>query len=618
MNDTVPAMRLAVLLALGAAACGDDLSIVVDVTNPTPVNHTVISVYESDAVTCDSIEFGDLDATALQSALVAEEIYDSAGKVLSGSLDGISRTKNKAIVARGYDASDALITAGCTAKGVVHGTDHVKIDTVDAATVSAVADTSNDFLINVFATKSDGTFLDKRKVSWHVYAPIGTAPYAPASVTIDGASEWEPNNAACTNNNGSAKLHPIPPSLIGGYATRVRASWAANEIPLQSAISKADADQMPIKPPAGAVHACAVRTSGGTRRLVCLDSQLITGNPIARELSVTVANGRTTIAITGTTTPFASAPIGVIALPGAVSGDKNVYAVTSMGDLLPVFGAPAVAATTCSGCTGPVTDYLFVPSCDPPDTAPKVLLKSGAKLFGMPATGGAAIEITGASDALFTDFSFNGAGCVTDAIAKASRQLVMIDATIGGVSLSRGFYACTGGGADCHRIALPLAGAGVAFALTDNGEHRLVGASIDATGVVMSSYVILPDPSTGAASKLDRLLEKDRVPAAAVPHKVLAGKLDDDDGYDLVWDVAAMRGSTLEIAYSRLAGNQRLESISGLQAVGADDLLLDDLSGDGHPDIVIVAAPSGGNVVLNVIPTHVPPAAPSITIDDCK
>jgi hypothetical protein len=121
------------------------------------------------------------------------------------------------------------------------------------------------------------------------------------------------------------------------------------------------------------------------------------------------------------------------------------------------------------------------------------------------------------------------------------------------------------------------------------------------------------------ASKLDRLLEKDRVPAASVPHKVLAGKLDDDDGYDLVWDVAAMRGSTLEIAYSRMAGDQRLESISGLQAVGADDLLLDDLSGDGHPEIVIVATPTaGGNVVLNVIPTHLPPAAPSITIDDCK
>jgi hypothetical protein len=615
-------MRLAVVLVISAvsSACGDDLSVVVDVTHPGPVAKTVISVYESESVDCPKIEFGDLDDDALASALVAEEIHGPDGAVVSGDLDGISRTEEKAIVARGYDDTGFLLTAGCTMKGVVKGKDRVVVDTVSSMIVSVLTETTDPaYQIAVLATKPDGTFLNKREVSWHVYAPIGTEPIAPSLATVVGDSEWQPPRGSCTNGNGVARIHPVPPSLLGGFATRIRASWAANTLPLETALSRADVSLgYPLRPPASAKHACAVKVSGTQRRLVCLDTD-IGGNPIARELSISVGAGRASLTSTGTVS-LTTQPVGVFAKPGVTNGDSDVFAIDVNGTQRAVFSSASVSPTLCGGCT--ITDYLYMPSCNAPDNVAKIVLQTDATTLGViQATGGTMLPLGTFADMSISDLELKSSGCVNQISAmstKLDRQVVVFDVTTSdGTKLTRGFYNCDPSG--CNKLLLPVPEGGVAFATSITGERRLVGPSLDATGLVMSSWVIRP--TFDMITRIDLLLERDRLPAAQLPHELVIGQLDDDAGYDLIWDIPAMRGTTLELAYSRMAGDQRLEVVAPITNLQTDDLILEDLSGDGHPELVLVSAFGSG--MLNTtpviaIPTHVPPAATTTVAEDCK
>lgn len=614
-------MRLAVVLVISAvsAACGDDLSVVVDVTHPGPVAKTVISVYESESVDCTKIEFGDLDEDALASALVAEEIHGPDGALVSGDLNGISRTEPKAIVARGYDATGFLLTAGCTMKGVVKGKDRVAVDTVSSMIVSVLAETPDPYQIAVLATKPDGTFLNKREVSWHVYAPIGTQPLVPSLAVVAGDSEWQPPRGSCTNANGVARIHPVPPSLIGGFATRIRASWAANTLPLETALSKADVTLgYPLRPPATAKHACAVKVSGNQRRLVCLDTD-IGGNPIARELSISVGAGRANLMSTGMVS-LPSNPVGVFAKAAAINGDFDVFVMDVNGTQRAVFGSASVLPTSCGGCT--ITDFLYMPSCNPPDNVAKIVLQTNATTLGVIlASGGTMVPLGSFADMMLSNLKLKSAGCVNQISpmsTKLDRQVVVFDLTAtDGTKLTRGFYNCDPSG--CNKVLLPVPDGGVAFATSTTGERRLVGPSLDATGLVISSWVIRPTFDT--TTRIDLLLERDRLPAAQSPRDLVVGNLDDDDGYDLIWDIPSNRGTTLELAYSRMAGDQRLEVVAPITNLATDDLLLEDLSGDGHPELVLVSAFGSG--MLNTtpviaIPTHVPPAATTTVAEDCK
>lgn len=613
-------MRLAVLLVIGAAACGDDLSIVVDVTHPGPVAKTVISVYESDSVDCTKIEFGDLDAGALAAALVAEEVHGPAGELVSGDLDGVSRTADKAIVARGYDELGGLLSAGCVTKGIVQGKDKVEIATVPAMVVSVVSRLPADpYTITVLGAKPDGGFLSKREVSWQVYAPTGTTPIAPELATAVGESEWQPPRGSCTNANGLARIHPVPPSLIGGFATRIRASWAANPLPLETALSKADVSApILLRPPATAKHLCAIKVSGGTRRLVCLDTQPVSGNPVVREYTVTVGGGRATTTASGVQM-LANPPVGVFAKPGAVTGDFDVFVIDTTGQQTPAFSTATALPTACGGCT--VSDFVFAPSCGALDPARIVLQTGPASIGVMPAQGGSVVPLTMFADASATSLALKTSGCVnlqSPQSTKIDRQVTIADVTAGdGSVLTRGFYDCDTTG--CNKLFFPVAESGVGFATSPTGERRLIGASIDATGLVMSAWVIRATLDT--AARVDILLERDRVPAAQLPNNIVAGKLDDDTGYDLIWDIQSSRGTTLELAYSRMAGDQRLEVVAPLTMYRSSQLLLDDLSSDSHPELVLVSEPGaapGGTTPVFVIPTHVPPATTMTAAEDCR
>ncbi|MEO7093362.1 MAG: hypothetical protein ABI175_08935 [Polyangiales bacterium] len=619
-------MRLAVLLVIGLSACGDNLSLIVDVTHRIPVAKTVISVYESASLDCSKIEFGDVDANALMAALVAEEIHDANG--VTGSLDGISRTERKYVVARGYDADDTLLTAGCEVKDVVGGKDHLAVNADEALTVSAILDTSdpNLYTFVVIASAPDGSPPTvHRKVSWQVYGPDGTKPLRTDLADMvepepnqPQESDWTPKTAACTNDNGVTRIHPVPPHQIGGFATRIRASWAANALPLQSALSKVDpAEIITLHPAAGVTRPCAVKVSGGEHRLVCID----TAGPanVARELKVSASAGRSTATQTNITT-LAGTPIAVVSVPSG--NGRDVYLIEAGGNLVPLFASTTQTLVGCLTCT--VSDAVYGPACTD-DNEAKIYLQTGLTQVRSFTLGSGKRDVitgflpTGASIAgTLDEISLEHAGCVTSVVPKVGikqRQAVTFSttSTFAGVPIvgSHGFYGC--GPVACNKLDFPVGDAGTAFVQVDATDNRILGAAGDATGVVLSSWVVIPDPMGGA---VHRLIERDRVPAASIPNRLVAGKLDDDGGYDIMWDFGK-RGSILEIAYSRMAAGQRLEAVAGVQLIQMSDLQIDDISNDGAPDLIAIGATATGVPVI-IVPTHVAPLPTTTIAEQCN
>jgi hypothetical protein len=138
----------------------------------------------------------------------------------------------------------------------------------------------------------------------------------------------------------------------------------------------------------------------------------------------------------------------------------------------------------------------------------------------------------------------------------------------------------------------------------------------DASGVVMSSWVLLP---TAAGEFL--LVERERVPSAAIPRSVVSGRFDGDGVTDVFWDLQNVnqRTSNLQITYGRRIGEQRLSALSGAESLLADAVLAGDLTGDGMDDIILLGTRRKDDMTseddLFVIPMNVPIANPDPGFD---
>jgi hypothetical protein len=303
----------------------------------------------------------------------------------------------------------------------------------------------------------------------------------------------------------------------------------------------------------------------------------------------------------------------VIAVPNG--DDRDVYAVTTRGYLVPLFGAPMadnrtpvcpVAQPTCDPV---VEDAIAVPACGPqPGRIILRLSTNGAgQLKQMSARGGDLADFQ-APVIPATLVELDSAGCVDrfDPSGLAQRQVVTYSmgarnalgeyVPIG----TRAVYGCNATG--CMHNEL-LIGAGVTFT-----EGRMVLSAIDASGVVLVQVVMAPD-----SAEKDRFVERLRYPAAAVPARIVAGTLDADSDSDLFWNIAGRRGSSFEVAYARQVGGAPLEALSpAVQGVEVADILIGDLTGSGIDALVFteatpLAAPTAGIVV---IPVDAPAAIP--------
>jgi hypothetical protein len=169
---------------------------------------------------------------------------------------------------------------------------------LELVTVSLVppdpTDSTDPLRAGVAATDAKGQGVDHRRVGWIVYGAAGAEPASTATTQMLDDASWIPTSAACTQN-GPASVHPVPPANIGGYAVQISVEWAKALPSMYTNLTSARLDSFSgiVSPPASATSKstryCAIRISGSTRRLVCLD------NSLARDLAVSVNGGAATL-----------------------------------------------------------------------------------------------------------------------------------------------------------------------------------------------------------------------------------------------------------------------------------------------------------------------------------
>lgn len=617
-SDTIAAMRMTLAVASVVTACASDPTLHVTVTHPQglAIGRTTITVYESESLTCEDVEFSRLSATELDAAAVTSETIDASG-TSTGALTGISRTDHKVIVGRGFDAMGKLLAAGCVEHDVVDGNLELAITTQVAVTVSIVPPdpTSTDpSAAQVGALDPMGKIVDGRPVSWTLYGPAGSPPLAMTNVTMAGDGTWQPKAPSCTAG-GLLKIHPVPPGVVGGFAVQMRVAWSVELPALYTGLTSTTLGGTGFTPPAGATRFCAIRSNGATHRLVCLDGSGV--GVIARDYEVQVAGGAATLVEKQNQTVLPES-IAIIAVPNG--SDRDVYAVTTRGRLQELFGASAADNTSpvcapATTCATPVDDAVALPPCG---AAPgKIVMHTSAtgagQLVEMNARGGGTVTYP-LPPAMGLDniAQLDRAGCVTAVTASTGssslRQALVVQ--MGRPVLNQFVpaatflsYGCSGASLSC--TALPVfPGAGAAF--TTGTEPRLVSASLDATGVVVLQVVLATD-----ASGRDHFIERARVAAAALPEHIVIGQFDTDSTADMLWSVSGKRDTTtaFEVAYARLAIDQPLEALSPFQTTTIDDILAGDLTGDGRDDVVITGQLSSGATGIAVVAMDVATAA---------
>ncbi len=600
MNDTIVVMRLALLFVV--AACSADPTLEVTVQHPMGlvVAQTTVTVYESASLTCEQVEFGDLDADQLEAVQVAEEtIFPNAPS--TGALANISRTGPKIVVARGFGSDGNLAAAGCVEVDDVSGNDQVTLatDVAVIASISAADPTGLTDLygIEVLTTDATGKTVDARPVSWRTYGPSGTVGASMAGLTAIDDGVWQPILPSCTSG-GIATIHPVPPNLIGGYAVQIRVAWAIAEVPLYSALTRLDltGSLAALGGMTGTTspHVCALGHMAGNATspvVACLSGP----NNVAI-FTASVANGMSMLSMP--TNVGVTAPIGLFSLPSG--SDLDIYTVDANGKLSLVYGATAPP-----GCKPQLTcnasafdDLQLVPACD--GISAKLLLHE-------PGAAANQIKQLDLTSGQLTDFgivvkaqvastvSFNAAGCVPDFDAKTGssvlEQMTVLDFTgVTGAVVARAHFACPPSGA-CDTVDL-LGGAGAGFGAASSPS--LITTLLDSTGVELVPSVIVTQDGTR------HLVELDRIPSAALPHVIVTGQFDSDGGLDMLWDnPLAKRGTVLDIAYSRTVNGQPLTALSPPE-LAFDDILVGDVNGDGFDDITLT---TGSGVV--VVPTRV-------------
>jgi hypothetical protein len=588
------AVAVAVAVALALAACGDDLSLEVQVQHPpgAEVASTTVSIYESATTTCKELELGDLSTAELQAILVTEQ---TIGANAGGALEGISRKGRKLVVARGFEADGRLVTAGCSQQDAITGRDVVEVDTDFAATLSVGA-ANPDMGLPVTLTDADGRSLSGHPMTWRVYGPDGaTAGTSSSAVVPAEDGSWELAAPTCTGEGGVVRVHPVPPSTVGGYAIALRPSWPAQPNALLTSFTKVDPTLTEILPKPDVVRPCAIRVSGLVRRLVCAQLTL-TGAVIAREYDVTIQSGNGRLAVRNATSLDATT-VGLYSVERG-AGVRDVYAITASAQVIGLFNPSVPPAPSPPLPTpGTVGEAVLVPGCDALQ-APRLVVRvdNGTvdqRLYEMPPAGGPATAYHGVTTTNGNlDLSLRSAGCVTELKPGSStgalrRQAVVADVTEVTVM---GSHLTTSVVFECEllddtrcRANLPVPGAGAGLSGPDE-EPRLTGMFFDASGVVMSSWVLLP----GRSEFL--LVERDRVPAASIPRLVLSGQFDGDGLTDMFWNMPSLTGqaTNLQVTYGRRIGTQRLSALSGQQPIGVDDLLVGDLTGDGVDDVVLL------------------------------
>jgi hypothetical protein len=640
-----------------ATGCQGSDSLVVTVNHPTspslPINSTTISVYVSSNFTCQDIEYGDVDSSALLAAQVASETI--SGTTVTGNLDSLPRTASKMIVALGLDDTGSLLAGGCVTVGTVSGTLQVAIATEVAATLSlslvnaSGSGSAEPYQIQAIITQPDGALLANRQVWWRVYGPPGSVPTATTDITAND-NVWEPAMPSCTGSgsasSGIAFLDPVPPSLIGGFEVEVRVAWGVEPpqyVPeftvLGSALSdsgSSSGDLQVIEPPSSVSnnHVCTRSAMAGSASgVVCL-----TGSATAEAqlYAVTVNSGVASLANSGA--PDVLSPKLPVALYGVdVGSSHEVFAVNSDCSLDSVYGS--VPPTNVGGPCASADDAIVVPACG--SATPKLWIHyAGVDRdlvrqidLGDPSAPATDFALTGANvstgtgsqmSSMTTTIAFNSVGCITEldpgGVALPQLQQVgvfdetTIDVVLGAVGTPTNDTKLVGNcGSGLAKpcplsVDLPVALGGTGYVSASN-EQRLVATTDSAQGVQLFESVLLAGSNA--------LIERSAQPTEAEPSLVVAGTFDPSGVQDLVWTEDFKRGTSFQVSYPFIVNGEPLSASSAAAPLKA--LAMEEGSFDGttNTQIAVYGEGLGSTMtkVVFVIPTGVPPETVTLPTD---
>lgn len=574
--------------------CSPDASIKVRVEHDPDyeslVDRTEVSIYVSPGLTCDQIEFGDVTDDQLLGARVAKA--DDGG-----GLDNIPRVDPKIVVARGYGADGALVTAGCASEGEVSGDATIIVTTIPAATVtvSSINDGSAGVLVTTTDARNDS--IDGRPVMWRVYGSAGTSADAQSYTNVsDGV--WEPKQPTCTLD-GEARLHPALPARPGAFGLRLRVAWATKPVALFSSFTPVDtASQLVSTLGTKFAHPCALRGKKGSASIVCLS------NGLPPQVTEYGYDTNTNTVLSGTVTNLSTSEswVGAVSVPNA-DGSLSAYAVAASGTWQALVDAPAAKpGSWCVGVPcGSVDDIRVVPPCG---SQPGFLLghsNTPPLLRTQPLGGGSAAAFAAPVGNAKTTFTIVNAGCVTELQPDATallRQTVVLDVqnvdALGRKlpTFLAAVFPCSASSSPC---GVPLSTGGQAVAFTGGSEAQLVTTTFDASGSQLARVVMQPAIKHGSVGDHDRPVERSRQVAAAAPRVLVTGMFDGDSEPDMLWTFPARGNIDLQIAYARLAEGAPLSAITPVDASDAldpIDAFALDFNNDGFDEIVVVAQAS--------------------------
>lgn len=569
MNDTVRTMRSCGLLLL--VACSGDPTLDISVHHPAdyPVTQTRVTVYFGDDISCSQIAFGDRTEAELAAITVDEVDVTKGGHV------EVSRLGGKSLVARGFDAEQRFVTAGCKDIGEVTAGTKVKIDTQPTAVVAVDPGqperpfTGRPILVNMSDTNGmplDGT------VSWLLTGPAG-------------APEQQPSTGVATKN-GDATIRVDDLGTPGPEGLRIRVPWATAPLPLVTGFDLSHAMTLALGGGGLGGHAsCDVRGHAGKPpTLVCLNQANLQGH---RDV-VEIAWQNNQSQYLTTIPPGQPAINNQFALFVDHNGDPDepVYVLGASATGVGTWYKLGAASGTSTTFDGELQNVVYIPQCEANQfnlATALVAVQTGVtglankvQLF-MPA--GASVLAARPGEIL-------SGGCVAD-VDNNEHQADVISDGAGDASLR----LITKDPANPIIIAgSKLIGSGfVTVEAQGMTEQRFAGTRLQASGTVVFEAVLAPDGSSF------KLVERAEVEAAAPPAKILGAKLDRDGDTDLMWDMAlGARRRLFQVSLAKQVGGTPLTAMTSGPVVNATNASVDfiaaDLNGHGTDEMIVFTA----------------------------
>jgi hypothetical protein len=546
------------------AACTGEPSLDVAVRHPAryAVVRTVVTVYAGDDIRCSEIELGDRGEIEL-GAMTVDEVDAATGARLE-----LGRLGGKSIVARGYDAQQRFVTAGCRDVGEIAGEMTLDIETGPTAVVAIDPGqpdrpfAERTILVNMSDTQ--GAPLEGM-VSWQLTGPAGAAEQQPA--------------AGVATRDGDAQFRVADLGTPGPQGLRIRVPWATAPLPLVTGFDLSRATTISLGTGAASHPSCDLRGhAGAPPTLVCLTPADAQGHRDVVEIAWQVDRfvSRALPIRADITNQFA------LFVDRDGSADEPIYVISATGAAGNWYRLGAAGAGLPKVFDGALQGVVYVPRCAGSATALVGVQTTGTALasrqqFFTPA--GAPIDVP-------QDGEVISGGCVAD-VDGGEHQAVVLATPTGDAVL-----VLIGGPSRMTIPGAKLTGSGF-VAVENQGivEKRFAGTRLQATGTVVFEAVL------AQASGSYKLVERSEVEAAAPPTKIVSGRLDRDDDTDLMWDMnAGLRRRVFQVSLAkRVAGVPLTAMTTGPVGVmsanaAAADFLVGDLDDQNTDEMVMFSA----------------------------